>query len=614
MKKDNSKAKSAAAISAGTLGTIAGGAALYKALKTKKITPKEKEVIVEAIKEQQKPIKKTGEYIYRRAVKQREARKVARRIARNAAGSTGAGWFGGSARSFSESGEIRRKVFSLEQLNDEDRLFSRKADQRRRIDAATTKAAGQVNSASKLESNLSRYAEEINSKHGGDIDKWIESKRGTGAYGKLKGQFGEKAGSRQSLVDALSGKTPDAITNKLASAEKQVEAAADQVVNYGKTRQSVQTASGNTFEAGGKKVNVSAHTAGDVKVKSQAPVIEGSYTAETLSKTSSRRADVVNAQREIPQNNMRIGGNTGKVRSGKIKVQKNPGVVESGRTVVGNATQVTSTSPAGRSVSATITNGQGKINVNAPSKFSKFLKNNKKALLIGGGAALALGTAAGIAASKKKSEKQQKQYSDMEIRRKVFSLLCDESGEERYYSTNEFEISYDENGEKMFSESESKVKKTGRGYGTAMAYNGVIPGAIAVKSGRSAAKKAEKEGKSESEMIDAAGKRGARVAGAMNAVGYGAAAAGVGVAAKKALKNPEVKKSIVEAVAKRSGSEAAAKVAKGLGKPGKIGAAAGLIAAAALAPRAIISSRRGGDAARKNVTKGLVKSHTEKKD
>ena len=319
MKKDNSKAKSAATISAGTLGTIAGGAALYKALKTKKITPKEKEVIVEAIKEQQKPIKKTGEYIYRRAVKQREARKVARRIARNAAGSTGAGWFGGSARSFSESGEIRRKVFSLEQLNDEDRLFSRKADQRRRIDAATTKAAGQVNSASKLESNLSRYAEEINSKHGGDIDKWIESKRGTGAYGKLKGQFGEKAGSRQALVDSLSGKTPNAVTKKLASAEKQVEAVADQVVNYGKTRQSVQTASGNTFEVGGKKVNVSAHTAGDVKVKSQAPVIEGSYTAETLSKTSSRRANVVNAQREIPQNNMRIGGNTGKVRSGSGK-------------------------------------------------------------------------------------------------------------------------------------------------------------------------------------------------------------------------------------------------------------------------------------------------------
>ena len=49
-------------------------------------------------------------------------------------------------------------------------------------------------------------------------------------------------------------------------------------------------------------------------------------------------------------------------------------------------------------------------------------------------------------------------YSDinnnngMEIRRKVFSLLQDESGEEKYYSTTEFELSWDEEGEKLFSE------------------------------------------------------------------------------------------------------------------------------------------------------------------
>ncbi len=50
----------------------------------------------------------------------------------------------------------------------------------------------------------------------------------------------------------------------------------------------------------------------------------------------------------------------------------------------------------------------------------------------------------------------------MEIRRKVFSLLQDENGEERYYSTNEFEISYDEEtGEKMFSEKEDKGMSTG---------------------------------------------------------------------------------------------------------------------------------------------------------
>ena len=48
----------------------------------------------------------------------------------------------------------------------------------------------------------------------------------------------------------------------------------------------------------------------------------------------------------------------------------------------------------------------------------------------------------------------------MEIRRKVFSLLEDENGEERYYSTTEFEIDFDEeSGEKLFSEKEEKEKK-----------------------------------------------------------------------------------------------------------------------------------------------------------
>ncbi len=47
----------------------------------------------------------------------------------------------------------------------------------------------------------------------------------------------------------------------------------------------------------------------------------------------------------------------------------------------------------------------------------------------------------------------------MEIRRKVFSLLEDENGEERYYSTNEFEIEFDEEtGEKLFSEAEGAKK------------------------------------------------------------------------------------------------------------------------------------------------------------
>lgn len=51
----------------------------------------------------------------------------------------------------------------------------------------------------------------------------------------------------------------------------------------------------------------------------------------------------------------------------------------------------------------------------------------------------------------------------MEIRRKVFSLLQDENGEERYYSTNEFKMEFnEETGEKMFSEKESKKSNAGK--------------------------------------------------------------------------------------------------------------------------------------------------------
>ena len=56
-------------------------------------------------------------------------------------------------------------------------------------------------------------------------------------------------------------------------------------------------------------------------------------------------------------------------------------------------------------------------------------------------------------ASKLASETENNNNNDssMEIRRKVFSRLQDEKGGERLYSTNEFELSYSEEGEKTFS-------------------------------------------------------------------------------------------------------------------------------------------------------------------
>lgn len=193
----------------------------------------------------------------------------------------------------------------------------------------------------------------------------------------------------------------------------------------------------------------------------------------------------------------------------------------------------------------------------------------------------------------------------MEIRRKVFSLLEDENGEERYYSTTEFEVSYDEEtNEKLFSE--SKLGKSGRGYGTAMAYNGIIPGAVAVKSGRKAARKAEEEGKSESEMIDAAGKKASKVTGIYNATGVALSAGMMGGLAHKLSKDPEIRKRIKEKLAE---DPELLKAGKKLGKKGRVGLIAAGLTAAALAPQAIKGARRAGDGARKNVTKSLAKEH-----
>lgn len=66
----------------------------------------------------------------------------------------------------------------------------------------------------------------------------------------------------------------------------------------------------------------------------------------------------------------------------------------------------------------------------------------------------------------------------MEIRRKAFSLLQDENGEERYYSTTEFEIEFnEETGEKMFSEKEEK-KGMSKGAKAALVGTGAAAAAV----------------------------------------------------------------------------------------------------------------------------------------
>ncbi len=102
----------------------------------------------------------------------------------------------------------------------------------------------------------------------------------------------------------------------------------------------------------------------------------------------------------------------------------------------------------------------------------------------------------------------------MEIRRKVFSLLQDENGEERYYSTTEFEMEFDEEtGEKMFSEKEEKngMSKGGKialgVTGAAATSVAALEGANMLKKGVSFAKAKRLAKTSMTELLEKAGKK-----------------------------------------------------------------------------------------------------------
>ncbi len=126
MDKKNINKGDVAKATAGASSAAVGGALLLKALKTKKLTPKEEKEIIEGIV---KSGKKPGEYLYQRAIKNQSLRRATKKAARNSAGSRGAGWFGSGEKIFSNNinntMEIKRKVFSrLQDENGEERLYS----------------------------------------------------------------------------------------------------------------------------------------------------------------------------------------------------------------------------------------------------------------------------------------------------------------------------------------------------------------------------------------------------------------------------------------------------------------------------------------------------------
>lgn len=108
----------------------------------------------------------------------------------------------------------------------------------------------------------------------------------------------------------------------------------------------------------------------------------------------------------------------------------------------------------------------------------------------------------------------------MYIRRKVFSLLQDENGEERYFSTTD--ITLEDAEQRIFSvkdeEEEEKPKKRSklsnydshRGLGRSVILGG-LGGAIGGYASKEAADKADREGKSDEEIVEAATKKGRRI-------------------------------------------------------------------------------------------------------
>ena len=198
----------------------------------------------------------------------------------------------------------------------------------------------------------------------------------------------------------------------------------------------------------------------------------------------------------------------------------------------------------------------------------------------------------------------------MYIRRKVFSLLQDETGEERYFSTTEFEL---ENGldERYYSDDEEdskgrELKGSGRGYGRAYLVGG-LPQVIGVAAGAKKASKVAAEGGSDLDIIEASVKRAKNVDRGINTALVGGTAAGLGYVThkgiKEALKNPSAKRVLVE----KLGKDGAKKLIKRA--PGAVA----LGTAALAAPAIYMSGKAAEGAGMKNAVARLRKTEKANK-
>lgn len=135
----------------------------------------------------------------------------------------------------------------------------------------------------------------------------------------------------------------------------------------------------------------------------------------------------------------------------------------------------------------------------------------------------------------------------MYIRRKVFSLLQDETGEERYFSTTEFEINQREFAEKEDKKPKKKRRpledvKSHRGLGRSLIVG--LPsgfgGAVGAFLGKKKADKLDAEGKSDKEILKGATKHAAAAGAGIGAGLVGANIVGSSIMAPKGMKKAAI--------------------------------------------------------------------------
>lgn len=130
----------------------------------------------------------------------------------------------------------------------------------------------------------------------------------------------------------------------------------------------------------------------------------------------------------------------------------------------------------------------------------------------------------------------------MYVRRKVFSILVDEVGEEKLYSVNETLLEgYEKEEEREFAEKEEdkialKDVKSKRGIGRGLSITGIVPLYVSRKAAKKAANKADEEGASDIVTVEKAKSAGTKAGAAAGAV-LGAVSGGYAIKKhKKGLK------------------------------------------------------------------------------